>query len=68
MAEMTSRSLLPPHLSYSSLSEWLKCGKLYQLSRVLGLPERPAWWNLGGRAVHSATEAHDRAVYTATGA
>lgn len=67
MAEIT-RSLLPPHFSYSGLGEWLKCGKSYQLSRVLGLPEKPAWWNIGGHAVHSATEAHDRHVYTTTGA
>lgn len=61
-------NLLPPHLSYSALTDFLKCGKYYQLSRILQLPERPAWWNIGGRAVHSATEAHDRRVHAATGA
>lgn len=58
---------MPHHLSYSSLADWLKCGKLYQLSRLLQFPERPAWWNIGGRAVHSATEAHDRYIHATTG-
>lgn len=60
-------TLLPPHLSYSALADYLKCSKLYQLSRVLQMPERPAWWNVGGHAVHSATEAYDRRVFAATG-
>jgi hypothetical protein len=51
------------HLSYSALSDWLSCGKLYQLKRMLGLPDRPAWWNVGGHAVHSATEAFDRQLF-----
>lgn len=61
-------TLLPAHLSYSALTDYLKCGKQYQLSRILGLPERPAWWNIGGHAVHAATEAWDRRIYAATGA
>jgi hypothetical protein len=56
------------HLSYSALSDYLRCGKLYQLKRLIGLPERPAWWNLGGHAVHSATEAFDRQMYAEYGA
>lgn len=56
------------HVSFSSLSDWLKCGKLWQLKRRMGLPERPAMWNVGGKAVHSATEAHDRMLFDMTGA
>lgn len=51
-----------PHISYSSLMDFLKCGKLWQLKRQLGLPERPAMWNIGGHAVHSAIEAYEREV------
>lgn len=58
----------PTHLSYSQLSDWLRCGKRYQLARILGLPETPAWWNVGGHAVHSATEAYDRHIHALTGA
>lgn len=54
---------LPAHVSYSALNDWLGCGKYYQLKRVLSLPEKPAWWNVGGRAVHAATEAYDRQTY-----
>lgn len=53
----------PAHLSYSALNDWLGCGKLFQLKRLLGLPERPAWWNIGGHAVHAASEAYDRALF-----
>jgi len=51
------------HVSYSAFSDLLGCGKYFQLKRLLGLPERPAWWNIGGRAVHQATEAYDRQLY-----
>lgn len=63
----TAQKPVTPHVSYSALSDWLQCGKLFQLKRVLDLPERPAMWNVGGHAVHSATEAHDRQVYAAVG-
>lgn len=56
------------HVSYSALNDWQSCGKYYQLKRLIGLPDRPAWWNVGGHAVHSATEAYDRQVYAAIGA
>lgn len=50
----------PEHVSHSQYSSWLKCGKAYQLSRIIGLPEAPAWWSIGGTGVHSATEKYDR--------
>lgn len=55
------------HESYSGLSDWLKCGKAYQLKRVLKLPEKPAWWNVGGKGVHAATEHYDRILFDAVG-
>ncbi|ONK10336.1 PD-(D/E)XK nuclease family protein [Streptomyces sp. MP131-18] len=47
------------HLSYSSMSTWQKCGKAYQLGRVRGIRGTPAWWNIGGNAVHSVLEVWD---------
>lgn len=64
---MAEEILRPAHLSYSALSDYLQCPKLYQLKRLLGLPEVPAWWQVGGKAVHSATEAYDRALYARQG-
>lgn len=55
------------HVSYSALSDWLRCGKYFQLKRLIGLPERPAVWNKGGHGVHNATEAHDRMIYEIVG-
>lgn len=56
---LSSVDVSPPHVSYSQYSDFLKCGKAYQLKRVLGLPEAPAWWSFGGKGVHSAAERHD---------
>ena len=56
-----------PHLSFSAINDAARCGKLYQLKRVLALPEAPGYAPLAGRAVHSATEAYDRMLYAETG-
>lgn len=47
------------HRSYSQLNSWLRCGHAYRLERIEKVPEYPAWWFIGGQAVHSATEAVD---------
>jgi hypothetical protein len=47
------------HISYSAYTDYRDCGKYYQLKRLMSLPEQPAWWNVGGSAVHAATEAFD---------
>lgn len=47
------------HLSYSQVDTLLSCGEKYRLTRVVGIPEDPAWWLIGGTAVHSATEVWD---------
>jgi len=44
------------HRSHSQLGQWLRCGKQYELERLAGVRPRPAWWLLGGTAVHSVIE------------
>lgn len=46
------------HRSFSQFTSWLKCGKAYQLERVLEAPTMPAWYLVGGSAVHSAIETY----------
>ncbi len=50
---------VPEHVSYSSLTTWLNCGWQYYLGRIAKVDEQPAIWNLGGSAVHKATEIYD---------
>lgn len=45
-----------PHRSYSQLSALKYCGEQYRLTRVVHAPEVPAWYLVGGKAVHSAIE------------
>lgn len=51
---------LPGHLSHSALTTFQQCGHKYYLSRVVNVEETPAWWFIGGNAVHTATENFDR--------
>ena len=44
------------HASHSSISSYLYCGKAYELAKIRKFPEPPAWYLLGGSAVHTATE------------
>ncbi len=50
---------LPKHVSHSALNNYIRCGKAYELGK-LGVQESPAWWLLGGSAVHKATEWIDK--------
>lgn len=50
---------MPLHVSHSSLNSYTRCGKAFELSK-LGVQEAPAWWLLGGSAVHKATEWLDK--------
>lgn len=50
---------LPTGVSHSALNSYLRCGKAYELGK-LGVPEAPAWWLIGGSAVHKATEWLDK--------
>lgn len=47
------------HASYSSIDSWMQCGEKYRLTKVVGVLEEPAWWSVGGSAVHVATEWYD---------
>lgn len=46
---------VPEHTSHSAINSYLRCGKAYELGK-LGVQEAPAWWLIGGSAVHKATE------------
>ena len=47
------------HLSYSSLSNYIRCGHAYQLTKRYNVQEKPAWWSIGGSAIHNATQEMD---------
>lgn len=44
------------HTSHSSINSYLYCGKAFELEKIKKYPSPPAWWLLGGSAVHTATE------------
>src|SRR6476659_3896848 len=48
------------HLSYSSVTTWERCPKQYQLSRIIKAQGHPAWYFIGGTAVHNAADDIDR--------
>lgn len=54
---MVTRDIVPGHFSYSSLSSYLQCGQRWFLEKIAKVPEIPSWWFVGGRAVHTVTEA-----------
>lgn len=47
------------HLSYSQLNSFTGCGEQFRLERIEKVKARPAWWFIGGRAVHEMSEHHD---------
>lgn len=51
--------MIPSHLSYSSLTTWDRCPKSYELSRIRNAQAVPAWYFLGGTAVHKALDDYD---------
>lgn len=57
----------PAYRSYTSLSGYLQCQKAWQLSRLAGVPEKPAFWLAGGKAVHAGIERYDLALFEAEG-
>lgn len=50
------------YISYSQFTTWLQCGEKWRLTKILKVEEDPAWWLIGGTAVHVATEAIDRVL------
>ncbi len=46
----------PPYVSHSALSQYLRCSEQYRLERIEKVPTPPAWYFIGGKAVHLATQ------------
>lgn len=44
------------HISYSQLSTYRKCSRSWYLGKIVGAPERPAWYTVIGSAVHQMIE------------
>ena len=49
-----------PARSWSQMSTYRKCGKAYQLEKILRAPRRGAVWFSSGTAVHASIEAYLR--------
>lgn len=57
----------PDHRSVSQLNDFSDCGLKYRLSRrTNGVTQPPAWWNVGGNALHAAIEELERAQVAGT--
>lgn len=56
----------PEHFSHSQISAWIRCGKAYQLSRLIGVPERPAVYLVAGNAMHEVIEQMNREFFVRT--
>lgn len=50
---------IPKHASHSAISAYTRCGKAYELRKVLKFPEPPAWYLIAGTAIHTATQVLD---------
>ena len=53
----------PKHLSYSAIDSYLRCGKAFELERVVKVPRGSAWYFVGGSAVHEVTEGLDLSFF-----
>lgn len=51
--------MTPEWLSHSALNQYLTCSYQYKLARIDENPKPPAWFFLGGSAVHLATQRMD---------
>jgi len=51
---------MPGHASYSQLSAWSRCGKAFQLERLVKVPSRPGVYLAAGSAVHTVIERINR--------
>lgn len=47
------------NFSYSSVTQYMECGKKWYFNRVAKVPETPAWWLVLGSTVHKTTEIFD---------
>lgn len=50
------------HVSFSQLNQYMKCGKQYELERIMKAPQVPSTAAVAGKAVHWVTEEYDRHV------
>jgi len=48
------------HASHSAISSYTRCGKAFELEKIKNYPTTPAWYLIGGSAVHAVTEALDK--------
>lgn len=55
----------PDYRSYSQLTEYMKCGESFRLSRRIGVKEQPSWWLPGGTAFHNTSEHIDHGTLVA---
>jgi hypothetical protein len=55
------------YISYSQVTTWLDCQWQWLLTRKYDTPELPAWWFVGGSAIHSATETYDKHLFETEG-
>lgn len=54
--ELTGRN----SVSYSSLDTFQQCGEKFRLTRIYKVPQEQAYWNIGGKAFHLASEWYDQ--------
>ena len=52
-------TFVPKHTSHSAIDGYTRCGKAFELRRVLKFPEPPAWYLIAGTAIHTATQQWD---------
>jgi len=52
------------HVSHSQLGQWLRCGKAYELNRIMQAPRVPAVWTASGVALHEVIDMINRASIT----
>lgn len=55
----------PDQFSHSQINSWLRCGKAYQLERLIGAPTPPAVYLVVGNAMHTAIEEINKQVFAA---
>lgn len=46
--------------SISQVASFAECGMRYRLERVDKVPQRPAWWSLGGTVAHEVVNSYER--------
>ena len=55
------------HVSFSQLTQYISCAKAYELKRLRGAVETPAWYLAAGKAVHATVEQYMRWIWEREG-